>query len=93
MKVKTYADKYGYTRVDCPFCGEFAYLAHGHRADELRNLKRHITNAAKNEALAFLVNDLSPKSTPHLDYYKEHTTVQREVIKTNKRGFDNDLKV
>lgn len=92
MKVKSYKDRYGYTRVDCPFCGEFAYLASGHAIDELRNLKRHITNAAKNEALAFLVGTLSPKKTPHLDYYKEHTSF-RKVTLADKRTFDNDLKV
>lgn len=91
MKVKTYKDKYGYLRVDCPFCGEFAYVA-TRVSNELRNLQRHIKNAAKNEALAFLLGDLSPKKTPHLDYFKEHTKRQKVVI-TDKREFDNDLKI
>lgn len=93
MKIKSYKDKFGYFRVDCPFCGEFAYLASGDKTDELRNLKRHITNAAKNEALDFVLSADEALNVPHLDYYRKHTSDRPIVRSLTKRHFDDDMKI
>lgn len=93
MQLKKYKNKYGYERVDCPFCGYDAKVAKvtSVSPDPLRDLKRHITNQAKNEALLFCI-DVKAEIGKHLAYYKAHTS-EKKVVITNKRHFDDDLKI
>ena len=90
MKIKPYKNKYGHTVADCPFCKEFFYIreVRGRNSDPLRDLKRHITNQAKNEALD---KELGETREPkHLIYYLEHTEDKVVRIPT-KRQYDSDL--
>lgn len=78
--------------VDCPFCDDFVYMRESrlHSPDRLSNLKRHITNQARNEALEQALGDTAPMK--HLEYLKAHT--EPKVIKLlHKRQFDEDLKL
>lgn len=79
--------------VDCPFCDDFVYMRESrmHKEDRLSNLKRHITNQARNEALEwYLAGESIP--CPHLTYLKAHT--EPKVVKLlHKRQFDEDLKI
>jgi len=92
MKLKPRKNDYGHLVLDCPFCDSFVYLRESrmHRPDRISNLKRHITNDAKNEAFEVALGSIEP--TKHLDYLKAHT--EPKVIKLkHQRQFDNDLSV
>lgn len=93
MKLRVYKNKYGYERVDCPFCGYDAryHKSTHHQPDSLRGLKTHITNAAKNEALAYSIDKEATRT--HLDYYINHTTDKKVVQTLKKRHFDSDLEI
>ena len=93
MDLKPYANAYKHPVVDCPFCNGWAYVRDVSTGspDPLRDLKRHITNQAKNEAL--LVALTPGIQTPHLAYYKEHTSDQKVVLAATKRKYDDDLKI
>lgn len=95
MKIKSYKNQYNFEVVDCPFCGYFSYVREVTKAspDPLRDLKRHITNQAKNEAFLFHFNGPEGTPIPHLDYYKSHTTNERIILKSPKRYFDNDMEL
>ena len=90
MKLKPRKNQYGYMVVDCPFCDDFIYMRESrlHNPDRLSNLKRHITNQARNEALEAAISNV--KEGKHLVYMKTHT--EPKVIKIkNGRQFNNDL--
>lgn len=93
MKLTPRKNNYGHMVIDCPFCADFVYLQESrhHQPDRLSNLKRHITNQARNEALEwYLAGSSIP--CPHLEYLKAHT--EPKVVKLlNKRQFDNDLTI
>ena len=99
MKITVRKNEYKHEVLDCPFCDGWVYLRATTKSnpDSLRDLKRHITHAAKNEASMFSLGETDPTSenqTPHLDYYKEHTSVRPVVPKVAaKRQFDNDMTV
>lgn len=91
--VRTYKNEYGYKVADCPFCEHWVYVRDSTKVspDPLRDLKRHITNAAKNEAFeSAIAKDTMP--TPHLDYVRDHTSVRPKVPKVEKRQYDDDLR-
>lgn len=76
--------------VDCPFCEDFIYMRESrlHNPDRLSNLKRHITNQARNEALEVIIGNGQVRK--HLAYMKAHT--EPKIIKVkNGRQFDSDL--
>lgn len=90
MKLTQRKNEYGHEVVDCPFCPDFIYLREETKSspDALRDLKRHITNQAKNEALEKALRNIG--EFKHLVYYVAHT--QPMMVKIpNKRQFDNDL--
>lgn len=96
MKVEKYKNKYGYEKVKCPFCQYEAHLRKvtAQSPDPLRDLKRHITNAAKNEALDWFIKSTlagTPETPPHLKYYDKHTIEKPVVTTSSKRQYDNDL--
>ena len=93
MKLEVHKNKYGYDYVNCPHCSKEVYVRVSSKTspDALRNLKRHITNSAKDEALAVALDDKIP--TPHLTYYKEHTSDEKVVVKPAKRAYDSDLSI
>lgn len=88
MKLKISTTPYGHEVINCPFCDYFSYVKRT-AYDPTNGIKRHITNAARAEALDVILEKKS--KTPHLDYYKEHTAEKR--ITPNKRHFDDDLKI
>jgi hypothetical protein len=93
MQIKSYKNSYQHDVVDCPYCSYFAYVRDVTKAspDPLRDLKRHITNQAKNEAFNKLLLGESV-ATPHFDYYRDHTKPQKVVLtKIEKRTYDEDL--
>ena len=89
MKVKIEKNQYGHEVVYCPFCKKYSYLRPATKVspDRLRDLKRHIKNQAKNEALEFVCD--KQKEIPHLDYFRSHTKAR--VVLSNSRWFDEDL--
>lgn len=91
MNIVAYKNQYGYSTVKCPFCGrEFRISG----VDALKGLKRHIMVTARDEALElYLTKEVLSAPMEHLAYYKEHAKHQKIIIKTNKRTFDNDLKL
>lgn len=99
MDVKARKNEYQHDVVDCPFCDYFAYVRPVTKVspDPLRDLKRHITNQAKNEAfIQALVSPLTDEtnhSTPHLDYYKQHTSEPKLPPRPKARQYDEDLKL
>lgn len=76
--------------IDCPFCKKMCYLRTSNKVspDPLRDLKRHITNEAKKEALELYLNDRL--AHPHLKYYGQHA-IERKVESTPKRIYDDDM--
>lgn len=92
MKIKPRKNEHSHNIVDCPFCDHWTYLRAATKVspDPLRDLKRHITNAAKNEA--FALNLGKEIATPHLDYYKAHT-VEKKIVLKDKREYDNDMTI
>lgn len=95
MEIKSRKNAHNFDVADCPFCEYFAYIRPVTKAspDPLRDLKRHITNQAKNEALAHLIGDLNTMEILHFDYYKVHTQTKRIVSSVEKRQYDEDLKL
>lgn len=99
MTLTTRTNEYGHEVVDCPFCEKWVYVRESSKVspDPLRDLKRHITNDAKSEALALCIGKAieAPKTpTPHLEYYVEHTYVSPAIPKVSAgRRYDNDLTV
>ncbi len=93
MKIKSRKNEYNYDVVDCPFCDNWVYLRVATKIspDPLRDLKRHITNHAKNEAFAVALGE--SVFTTHLDYYKSHTKLQPIKPILMKRGYDKDLSI
>lgn len=88
MKLEKKKNSYGHEVVDCPFCADFVYVRE--RPEPLRDLKRHIANQAKNEALEKCIG--SKEIVAHLDYYLAHT--ESKVVRVpKKRQFDNDLQL
>lgn len=91
MKIETFKNTYGYERARCPFC---TYEASTRGKEKLMSLKRHITNAAKMEAFEWELADVESKvMRAHLDYVKEHTSMQPVKAAPVKRQFDNDLTI
>lgn len=92
MKIDIYKNEYGYDSIDCPFCNKRQYAREATKVspDRLRDLKRHIKNQAKNEALELYCNEKTDKY-PHLNYLKEHTTAK--IVFSDSRVFDNDLQI
>jgi uncharacterized protein YihD (DUF1040 family) len=96
MKLESYKNNYSHKVVDCPFCKKVIYVRDSTKItpDPLRDLKRHITNQAKNEAFnTFLAEVKDNHLFPHLRYYKEHTIEKAVVVPSSKREYDNDLKL
>lgn len=97
MKIKPRINDYGHKVADCPFCDGWVYVRESTSVspDPLRDLKRHITNQAKNEAFAIAI--LKPGEPvvierKHLDYYKDHTAVRPvQPVVVAKRQYDGDL--
>ena len=90
--IKIRKNQYDHEVADCPFCDKFVYVRPVTKMspDPLRDLKRHITNQAKNEALE---KYLKPKAgIEHLMYYAAHTQ-PKVVPKANVRMYDPDLKI
>lgn len=81
-------------KVKCPFCIYEAHVAHITKTspDPLRDLKRHLTNAAKNEALDYCIAP-TPPLTPHLDYFRLHTSDKKVIRTLAKRVYDSDLEI
>lgn len=94
MELKSYKNIYGYDVVECPFCKQVQYVRDVTKSnpDSLRDLKRHITNSAKNEAFVIMVTGDS-ESNLHLEYYKDHTSAVKVIKPINKRQYDNDISV
>lgn len=93
MELKQHKNTYGHNMVCCPFCDYEAFVrstGRGSNPDPLRDLKRHITSAAKNEAFTLYIEDKSGP-TPHLEYYKAHTSMKQRLAPSEKRTYDNDL--
>lgn len=94
MKLAPYTNKYGYERVKCPFCGYEANYRKGNGSDPFMDLKRHITNQAKNEALKWMMfskEKMRKAQMPeHLLYYQNHTSDER-VVKVEIRAYDEDM--
>lgn len=86
MQIKPYKNKYDNLVVDCPHCSDFFYVRKA--PNPLRGLQRHIVVQAKNEALEYYF-DMHSK-TPHLTYFKQHST---NKITVNKRVFDDDMEL
>ena len=94
MNLSTRKNDYGHTVIDCPFCEGWVYLrsATPSTEDQLRDLKRHITTAAKNEAFEWMLeNNVTTPPIPHLEYYRKHVSWKPQRNGTLKRQFDNDL--
>lgn len=99
MEVKIYKNDYGHDSIDCPFCGERCYARPATKVspDRLRDLKRHILNRAKAEALDWILNDPSKQVTnremgSHLKYVKDHLREKPPQLTTGKYLWDGDLK-
>lgn len=85
-------NEYDHEVADCPFCDKWVYVRPTTKVspDPLRDLKRHITNQAKNEAME---KYLRPEaSIDHLMYYVAHTK-PKVVPKPNMRMYDADLTI
>lgn len=98
MKITPRKNDYGHMVADCPFCSYWAYIRESTKVspDPLRDLKRHITNEAKNEAFTVALADTAaevPQEVKHLEYYKAHTHLQPVKPTLMKRAYDNDLTV
>lgn len=100
MKIKPRINEYRHQVLDCPFCDGWVYLRESTKVspDPLRDLKRHITTQAKNEAFAFYLNNhlewaLAEENIkiPHLEYYQDHTALKAQRDGSKKRQYDNDL--
>lgn len=96
MKLISRKNEYQHNVVDCLFCAKWVYVRMTAMTspDPLRDLKRHITNEAKNEAfaVALIKNIGDAVATPHLDYYRDHTSEVPAVPKVSaKRAYDNDM--
>lgn len=91
MILKQSDNGFGHKIVQCPFCSKVCFVRGETRSspDALRDLKRHILNASKKEALQKVVEESG--LSPHLDYYKEHTTEVEIILPVLKRKFDNDM--
>lgn len=90
MEIKREKNKYGWFKVSCPFCGKECF---SRDKSPLGGIRNHILGEAKKEAFALaLSNSISASTgqTPHLEYYKEHTSDQ-PVTKVLKRQFDDDI--
>ncbi len=94
MEIKPRKNKYDHIEVECPFCGKSCYFRAVTRTspDQLRELKRHISNQAKAEALAYFIAD-NAEAGKHLEYYKAHTAPKKILVKTENREYDEDLKL
>lgn len=96
MEIKIRKNDYGYSVADCPFCDYTAHVREITKIspDPLRDLKRHITNQAKNEALVWIIGGCSGgiEKFKHLDYYKKHTC-EKKIVLADKRQYDDDLKI
>lgn len=93
MILKAYKNAYGHKVVNCPFCSDFSYIREESKIspDELRDMKRHITFKAKDEALKKYIDPaISPGK--HLVYLQSHAK-EIDVIKNTKIQYDDDLKL
>lgn len=99
MKIKPWVNDYGHKVADCPFCDNFVYLRESKLAspDPLRDLKRHITNEAKNEALESAVANKGAYDVgeyKHLEYYLKHTHEKVVTVRIPKKvQYDADLEI
>lgn len=95
MNIKPRKNKYDNWEVECPFCLKtcFYKASTATLPDPLRDLKRHITNQAKKEALEWYLSQESNGNTKHLEYYKAHTATKKVLIKTFNREYDDDFKI
>lgn len=94
MKIEKRKNQYGHEVADCPFCDAWVYIRDSSKAspDPLRDLKRHITNEAKKEALEWALSDGTNGANRHLEYFRAHTSPI--VVKTaSKRQYDADMTV
>ena len=92
MKIEIYKNDYGYDSVDCPFCKKRLYAREATKVspDRLRDLKRHIKQQSKNEALTFILDGSKDTDLiPHLNYLKAHT--KAKIVLSDSRVFDSDL--
>lgn len=91
MKITPFKNEYGNEIINCPFCSYWCYTRKSTKIspNPLRDLLRHIHNESKKEALEIILNNNI--YFPHLDYFREHTTIAPEMKKYIKRNFDNDL--
>lgn len=95
MKITPRKNDYGHMVADCPFCDDWVYIRESTKVspDPLRDLKRHITNQAKNEAFEWALSDGTNGANHHLEYVREHTSMQPVKPAAMKRRYDNDLTV
>ncbi len=95
IKVKTRKNEYDHIVADCPFCPAWVYIRPKTMIspDPLRDLKRHIVHAAKNEAFDWALSEGSNGANFHLEYVREHYAMRPIRSGTKKMQFDNDLKL
>ena len=92
IEIKKYVNKYGNPNVDCPVCGATCFYK---GANPLTPLKRHIKNAAKDEALLWMLTGgteeekLKKSPIPHLSLFEQH--FKEEVVPVMvKRNISNE---
>ena len=96
MTITPRINEYGHKVADCPFCPGWVYVRETSKTspDPLRDLKRHITNQAKNEALERHLQGedaLPSDEPPHLHYYRKHTLMRPQRSGEMKRQYDADM--
>lgn len=87
MELKKRKNAYGFDVVECPFCKVTQYV-NARKNTEAKGLHQHIAVMAKREAFAQALGDI--QEVPHLNYFKEHTSL-KVIIAPNKREFDQDI--
>ena len=92
MELTYHTNEYGHKRVRCPFCPKECFVRESTRVspNALRNLMRHITVEAKNEALDFIDDKEMIEEYKHLNYYRDHTSPQNEPRRASRK-FDDSL--
>lgn len=93
MEIKAFKNQYNHQKIQCPFCEVFCTYRPVTKAspDPFRDLKRHITNEAKKEALEFYLSK-DAVIVEHVEYYKNHT-VNQKIVPTVKRNYDDDMQL
>lgn len=91
MKIKTEKNKYGWWKAICPFCEMQCRMNYRNEEKSLDGIKRHMKNYAQKEAFLFALDDI--KETPHLAYYKKHTSMKPKTPVELQRDFDEDMEI